>query len=177
MKAAISKESYEMVQKLANRFCYGNTSTNLYESYVNVGLDALIKTTETYNGTDAQFSTYLYRCVQNALISEKRKMDVREMQQDENIDLEVYEGAAYEPTDERMEKYLKAFINKATDGNERNAEIVSLHIGLNCDPMELKEIAAQFQLSHEMVRLVCTKAIKKIREDKAARQILFSFVG
>ena len=180
MKAMISVESYEMVQKLANKFAYGNTRSLNYDHYVSVGVEGLKKAVDTFkDGTDATFSTYCYRCVMNAMVNEQKRLALHELETNdgENENLEEWNGAYDEIRDERIEVILKQLIRKAVKNNERNAQIVELHIGLNDEPMELKEIAKMFQLTHESVRLVCVKAIKSIREDKNARELLYSFVG
>ena len=180
MKAMISVESYEMVQKLANRFAYGNTRSLNYDHYVSVGVEGLKKAVDTFKeGTDATFSTYCYRCVMNAMVNEQKRLALHELETNdgETEHLEEWNGAYDEIRDERIEVILKQLIRKAVKNNERNAQIVELHIGLNDEPMELKEIAKMFQLTHESVRLVCVKAIKSIREDKNARELLYSFVG
>lgn len=177
MKAMISTESYEMVQKMANKFAYGNTRTNLYELYVNAGIEGLNKAVSTYKeNSDVLFSTYLYRCVMNALINEQKRLERQNLQEDENVILDNYKGATTEMVDDNFEEILRKLIRKYTT-NERNAKIVELNIGLNCEPMELKEIAEDFNLSHESVRLVCVKTIKALRADKVAQNILYSFVG
>lgn len=180
MKAMISVESYEMVQKLANRFAYGNTRSLNYDHYVSVGVEGLKKAVDTFKeGTDATFSTYCYRCVMNAMVNEQKRLALHELEANdgETEHLEEWNGAYDEIRDERIEVILKQLIRKAVKNNERNAQIVELHIGLDDEPMELKEIAKMFQLTHESVRLVCVKAIKSIREDKNARELLYSFVG
>lgn len=180
MQAMISVESYEMVQKLANKFAYGNTRSLAYDHYVSVGVEGLKKAVDTFKeGTGAIFSTYCYRCVMNAMVNEQKRMALHNLEEsdNENENLETWNGEYDEIRDERIEVILKQLIRKAVKNNERNAKIVELHIGLNDEPMELKEIAKMFQLTHESVRLVCVKALKVIREDRGAREMLYSFVG
>lgn len=180
MKAMISVESYEMVQKLANKFAYGNTRSLLYEQYLSVGLEGLTNAVKTYNeGSSVQFSTYAYRCVMNALVNEQKRIRLHHLDEDDNanVGLENYDGEMVELRDETMEEIVRGLIRKAVKHNERNAQIVELHIGLNCNPMELKEIAKTFNLSHESVRLVCVKALKAMRNDHNTKEMLYSFVG
>lgn len=180
MKAMISVESYELVQKLANKFAYGNTHSLKFDHYVSVGVEALADAVETYKeGNGVLFSTYLYRCILNAMVNEQKRMAVHELTQDENAceNIDRYNGAVDELRDDRMEDVVKKLILKAVKGNERNAKIVELHIGLNNEPTELKDIAKMFGLTHESVRLVCVKAIKSIKENKKAKELLYSFVG
>ena len=180
MKAMISFESYEMVQKLANKFAYGNTRSLRYDHYVSVGVEGLKKAVDTFTeNMDAMFSTYCYRCVLNAMINEQKRLSLHELETNdgENENLEKWNGAYDEIRDERIESILRQVIKKVVSNNERNAKIVELHIGLEDEPMELKDIAKMFHLSHESVRLVCVKAIRSIREDDKAKELLYSFVG
>ena len=180
MKAMISFESYEMVQKLANKFAYGNTRSLRYDHYVSVGVEGLKKAVDTFTeNMDAMFSTYCYRCVLNAMINEQKRLSLHELETNdgENENLEKWNGAYDEIRDERIESILRQVIKKVVNNNERNAKIVELHIGLEDEPMELKDIAKMFHLSHESVRLVCVKAIRSIREDDKAKELLYSFGG
>ena len=180
MKAMISLESYEMVQKLANKFAYGNTRSLRYDHYVSVGVEGLKKAVDTFTeNMDAMFSTYCYRCVLNAMINEQKRLSLHELETNdgENENLEKWNGAYDEIRDERIESILRQVIKKVVNNNERNAKIVELHIGLEDEPMELKDIAKMFHLSHESVRLVYVKAIRSIREDDKAKELLYSFVG
>ena len=180
MKAMISFESYEMVQKLANKFAYGNTRSLRYDHYVSVGVEGLKKAVDTFTeNMDAMFSTYCYRCVLNAMINEQKRLSLHELETNdgENENLEKWNGAYDEIRDERIESILRQVIKKVVNNNERNAKIVELHIGLEDEPMELKDIAKMFHLSHESVRLVYVKAIRSIREDDKAKELLYSFEG
>lgn len=180
MDAKLSKESYEMVRKLAIKFSYGSTSSILFDQYLSVGVEALIKAVETYkNGCGILFSTYLYRCVMNSMVNEKIRMEVHKIEMDDNAceNLENYDGKFDTIKDTELVKNAKAVIMKAVSNNERSAKIVELHIGLEGDPMELKDIASLFECSHEWVRRVCVGAFKKIKEDDASREILFGYVG
>lgn len=79
--------------------------------------------------------------------------------------------------DKKEKELLKSLILKANKGNERNAHIVELHIGFGCEPMDLKDIAKAYDLSHESVRLVYTKTIKALRSNKNATDFLMSMIG
>ena len=139
MKAMISFESYEMVQKLANKFAYGNTRSLRYDHYVSVGVEGLKKAVDTFTeNMDAMFSTYCYRCVLNAMINEQKRLSLHELETNdgENENLEKWNGAYDEIRDERIESILRQVIKKVVNNNERNAKIVELHIGLEDEPME-----------------------------------------
>lgn len=185
MKAMISVESYTMVQKLANKFCYGNTRSLKFDHYVSVGLDALTDAVETYKENDTtQFSTYAYRCVLNAMVNEQKRMLVHELPQDENIDVsndhQDHLCGAIMFNDGTTAEFIKDIISKAVGNDrnkERNAHIVELYIGLECEPIDLKDIAAMYDITHECARLVCVKTLKKIREHKQTREVLYGLVG
>lgn len=182
MRAVISFESYDMVERMANKFAYGNTHSILFEQYKDAGIEGLYKAVNTYKENDTTtFSTYLYRCVLNAMVNEQKRILRHDLgQEDENFDFNNQKnggiGGIFEMADDNMEDVVKRIIRKHTT-SDRNAEIVGLHIGLNCDPMELKDLAAMFGLSHESVRLVCVKTIKAIKADKNATELIYKFVG
>ena len=58
MEAMISVESYVMVQKLANKFAYGNTRSLRFDHYVSVGVEGLKKAVGAYkeNGFKAYYN-------------------------------------------------------------------------------------------------------------------------
>lgn len=179
MKAIISFESYNMVERMANKFAYGNTRSILFEQYKDAGIEGLKKAVATYKENDTTtFSTYLYRCVLNAMVNEQKRIMRHDLgNEDENVDFNNQSiGGIFEMADDNMEDVVKHIIRKHTT-SDRNAKIVGLHIGLNCDPMELKDIAAMFGLSHESVRLVFVKTIKAIKADKNAKELIYKFVG
>lgn len=179
MNAVISFESYNIVEKMANKFAYGNTRSILFEQYKDAGIEGLKKAVDTYKENDTTtFSTYLYRCILNAMVNEKKRILRHDLgQEDENVDFNNQSiGGIFEMSDDNMEDVVKRIIRKHTT-SDRNAEIVGLHIGLDCEPMELKDLAAMFGLSHESVRLVCVKTIKAIKTDKNAKELIYKFVG
>ena len=174
----ITKEGYELVEKLANKFAYGNTRTILFEQYKSAGLEGLIKSYETYDeGSDVKFSTYAYRTILNALINEKDRIIRHKIEEKDDYDLAKYDGEVIQIEDKEMEAIVHGLIKKAVKNNERNAKIVELHIGLNCEAMSLFDLADMFQLTHESVRLVCKRAIKILKADKTAKELLYGFVG
>lgn len=179
MNVSISVKDYEFVKTMARKFAYGNTKSNLYEEYLNVGIEGAIKAYKTYkDGSNVQFFTYLYRCVMNAMINEQKRIELHKLEEDDNVSITIdtYEGALVEMIEDNFEVALRNAIRKHTT-NERNAKIVEMVIGLEYDPMELKEIAAMLNLSHESVRLVWVKAQKGMCEDKVAKKLLYSFVA
>lgn len=175
----ISAKDYEFVKTMARKFAYGNVNTNVYELYINAGIDGLNKAVTTYKeGSNVKFFTYLYRCVMNAMINEKKRMELHKLEEDDsvNVAIDTYEGSFSEMIEDNFEVALRKAIRKYTT-NERNAQIVEMVIGLDCDKLELKEIAAKLHLSHESVRLVWTKAQKGLRSDNSIKGILYSFVA
>ena len=96
MEAMISVESYVMVQKLANKFAYGNTRSLRFDHYVSVGVEGLKKAVDTFKeGMDVMFSTYCYRCVLNAMINEQKRLSLHELETNdgESENLEKWTGA------------------------------------------------------------------------------------
>lgn len=179
MNVSISVKDYEFVKTMARKFAYGKVNTNLYEEYINVGLEGAIQAHNTYkDGSNVQFFTYLYRCVMNAMINEQKKMILHNLEEDDNVNVAIntYEGALVEMIDDNFDEVLRNVIRKHTT-NERSTKIVEMVIGLDCAPMELKEIAAMLHLSHESVRLVWVKSQKGIRMDKEATKLLYTFVS
>lgn len=176
--AKITKESMDMVYRLANKFAYGNTRSIAYEEYVNVGIEGMQKAVDTFKeGTDATFSTYCYRCILNAMVNEQKRKALHDLAEDDqqNENLEAWNGECDHIIEEKMEVKVKTLIRRAVK-SERNARIVELHIGLEDEPMELKDIAKLFNLTHESVRLICKNGINNIRKDKSSKE-LFSYVG
>lgn len=174
----ISEEMYALVCKLANKFVYGNTRLIKFDEYKSVGLEALIASYETYDEeSGVKFSTYAYRTILNAMINEKYRIIRQQLPEQDDYDLSKYDGEMVEIKDENMANVVKGLIKKAVGNNERNAKIVELNIGLNCEPMSLYDLADMFSLTHESVRLVCTKAIKSLKSNKKAKELLYGFVG
>lgn len=170
-------ENYAMVLKAANLFAYRNTASILYDLYVSAGVEALIKATQTYSNEDVKFSTYAYQLVHNALINEKNRIIRHDIPEEDDYDFNKYDGDVFELGDNETANTIKALIRKSVGGNERNAKIVELHLGVDGDPIELKDLAEMFSLSHESVRLVCKKSTEKLREDPMVKITLFGKVG
>jgi RNA polymerase sigma factor (sigma-70 family) len=179
MRVEYTQESYDYVKKLAFPYAYGNTQSELYDRMVSAGLEGLISAVNTYReGMGVKFSTYAYTLIKNRLENERNRTarhDIGVRQDD--YDFSKYDGTLDCIRDGRMEDALRGVILKAVKGNERNALIVELHIGIDDEPVELKDLAKRFSLSHESVRLIYTKAIESIRADKAAKRLLYSYIG
>lgn len=178
MKPIISAESYAIVEKLAYKFAYGNSSYK-YEEYLNKGLEGLIKAINNYKeDTDADFATYATTCIRNEMCTKKKQMERFDLQQDENVDFTNYDGMVTEMADDNMADIIKSAIYKANKGNERNSEMVMLHIGLNGEePMDYKELSAKFNVSAERVRQVYVNTISTIKANENTKELLYSFVG
>lgn len=179
MKPIISEESYALVEKMAYKFAYGNHSID-YDRYLNAGLDGLVKAVNTYKeGTNAEFSTYANTCIRNAMCTEKKRINRFDLQEDENVILEDVTTFSEETTDGRMADEVRRIIRDVNNGNERNSEMVMLHIGLvdEEDVLDYKEISARFNVSAERVRQVFVKTMKAIKADKDASDLIYSFVG
>lgn len=178
MKAEMSAESYALVEKMAYKFAYGNTSYQ-YEKYVSAGLEGLIKAIKTFNpNSDAVFSTYANTCIRNAMCTAQKVLKRFDLQEDENVVIEDINTMSTEMVDDNMENVAKRAILKVNNQNERNAEMFMLHIGLTCGkPMDYKDLSAKFNVSAERVRQVCVKTRAAINENKNIKSLLYSFVG
>lgn len=178
MKAEISKESYELVEKMAFKFAYGNTSYK-YDELLNAGLEGLIKAIRTYDeGSDTKFSTYASTCIRNAMCSKNKVLNRFDLTQDENVILDDIDTLMTETTDDNIISVAKRVILSANNNNERNAQMFMEHIGMNyAAPMDYKELSAKFNVSAERVRQVCANTRKKIRRNKDVTELLLSFAG
>ena len=178
MKAEISKESYELVEKMAFKFAYGNTSYK-YDELLNAGLEGLIKAIKTYDeGGDTKFSTYASTCIRNAMCTKNKVMNRFDLTQDENVILDDIDTLMTETTDDNIVNVAKKAILSANNNNERNAQMFMEHIGLNYTaPMDYKELSAKFNVSAERVRQVCVNTRKEIRRNKGVTELLLSFAG
>lgn len=205
MKAEISKESYALVEKLAYKFAYSN-ETMEYEEYLSAGLEGLIKAVNNYNeDNDAEFSTFATTCIRNAMCTKQKMMNRFDLQQDENVVLDgngekdydndsmiddneftstndsIFDSFTEEMGDGRnVTDTLKMIVRNVNKDNNRNAEMALLHFGLvdNVnEPMDYKELSVKFQVSAERVRQVCVNTINAIKENKNAKELLYSFVG
>lgn len=178
MKAEISKESYELVEKMAFKFAYGNTSYK-YDELLNVGLEGLIKAIRTYDeGSDTKFSTYASTCIRNAMCSKNKVLNRFDLTQDENVILDDIDTLMTETSDDNMVNVAKRVILSANNNNKRNAQMFIEHIGLNDNaPMDYKELSAKFNVSAERVRQVCVNTKREIKRNKNVTELLYSFVG
>ena len=176
----LEKKHFDLVDKLAYRFAYSMDSIK-FEELKSVGYDALIKAAEKYDeSNNTQFETFATTCARNAMCTADGRMDKRKetMQQDENVVIEDIDTKVIEMVDDDMESVAKRIIIDANNGNERNAEMFMLHIGMTCDePMDYKELSAKFNVSAERVRQVCVNTQKTIKANKNATELLYSFVG
>ena len=176
----LEAKHYEMVDKLAYRFAYSMDSIK-YEELKSIGYEALDIASKTFNESKgAKFETYLHTCVRNKMCTADGRMDKRKdtMQQDENVVIENIDTKVIEMVDDDMESVAKRIIINANKGNERNAEMFMLHIGLTCDkPMDYKELGRKFNVSTERVRQVCVNTQKTIKANKNTTELLYSFVG
>ena len=178
MKAEISKESYELVEKMAFKFAYSNTSYK-YDELLSAGLEGLIKAIRTYDeGSDTKFSTYASTCIRNAMCSKNKALNRFDLTQDENVILDDIDTLMTETSDDNMVNVAKRVILSANNNNKRNAQMFIEHIGLNDNaPMDYKELSAKFNVSAERVRQVCVNTKREIKRNKNVTELLYSFVG
>ena len=177
-KRVLTLAMYEMACKMANKYAYGNTRSIMYDQYLSVALDGLNKALETYKeGADILFTTYAYRCINNALINEKKRSALHNLDEQDGYDLSKYDGKTEELKDDNFVNVLKMVIKKAVKNDERNAMIYERYIGLDCDREDLKDIASALGLTHERVRVIVRKTERAISKDKEDRELLYGFVG
>ena len=198
MEAKLTEESYKLVFKMANKFAHGNTSLQ-YEELVSAGTEGLIKAINNYKeDSDAEFSTFANACIRNAMCTRQGQLKRFDLQQDENVVLDGNGEKASEDVDDDGVTYgifnyfaeemgehnvtdgLKMVVRRANKGNDRNAAIALLYIGVVDDvehPMGYNELSAKFNLSAERVRQVCVNTIKDIQSDENAKEFLYSLVG
>ncbi len=90
----------------------------------------------------------------------------------ENVDVERYDGELDEMREDNMDEssmveVVERLIEDATSRNgrnsQRNAEIVRLYLGVDCDRMNIADIASMYGLTHESVRLVVRNAQADLR--------------
>lgn len=178
MKAEISKESYELVERMAFKFAYGNTS-NKYDELLSAGLEGLVKAVKTYNADGGtKFSTYAMTCIRNAMCTTNKMQERFDLTQDENVILDDIDTFLTETSDDNMVNVAKRVILSANNNNKRNAQMFIEHIGLNDNaPMDYKELSAKFNVSAERVRQVCVNTKREIKRNKNVTELLYSFVG
>lgn len=178
MEKSFNEQSYALVEKLAYKFAYGNDNY-LYEEYINAGIEGLLKAINTYKeGTKAAFPTYANTCIRNAMCTRKTEMEKLGLVQDDNVQLEEIDSLITEQVEDNMETTIKQLILSFNNNNQRNADMVAMHIGLNGqEPMDYKELSAHFNVSAERVRQVYKSTISAIKKNKQATELLYSFVG
>lgn len=178
MEVSINEKSYAIVEKLAYKFAYGNTSL-LYDELLTAGLQGLEKAVNTFKKDDGTlFSTYATTCIHNAMCTAKRKCDRFDLTQDENVIIEDIDTLAEEMVEDDMEQEAKSIILRVNKNNQRNAEMFMKNIGLIGEKkMDYKELSVEFDISAERVRQVCVATRGAICKDKKATELLYSFVG
>lgn len=177
MKAEITEESYALVLKMATNFAYGNTSLQ-YEELVSEGLKGLEKAIATFKeDKDASFSTYANTCIRNAMCTKQKNLKRFDLQQDENVEMETIDTLSVEMVDDNMEDDFRSLVRCANKGNERNAEMVFLHLGIGTDKcMDYKELSAKFNVSAERVRQVYVNTMSTIAKSPRAVR-LYDYVA
>lgn len=174
-------DAYKMIHRAAYKYTYGQIGTVAYDTFVSVGIDALIQAQNTYVEGPASFSTYVYLLIKNQMINNKLRNELHELptQDGENdeYDFSKYDGAVVEIRDFMLADTLKKCILRAADGNERNAKIVELYIGFEDGPYDLGELAEMFNVSHETCRLACKNTFEALKSDPTIKVELYGKVG
>lgn len=170
-------DNYSLVLRAAYKFAYGDTKSLEYDSYINAGLEGLIKAAKSFEDGKRAFTSHAYGLIKNAIINEKKRYSLHKLDVQDDYDLSRYDGDVATITDDTTKETMRKLINKAEKGNERNSKILELYIGLNCEPMELKDIADMFSLTHECVRIICKKGTETLRKDPMVTITLLGEVG
>ena len=179
----ITNEMYEMVQKMANKYAYGQVNSIRFEQFVSVGIEGLANAikefkegTRGFEGKEKAFSSFAYMCVNNLMKNEKERQARHFMELQDGYDMATWNGKCKQ-SDHDWQDIITEFIEREMKKNERNIAIVKSYFGIGCDPMGLKDIAEMFKLSHESVRLLCNKVVKAIKVDSRAEKYIFSCFG
>lgn len=79
--------SVKMVYAIARRIQReGNSSQELFEEYVSIGLIGATKALQSFDVSKGKFSTYAYRCIKNEIFQNYRKRRLNIISLDEKID-------------------------------------------------------------------------------------------
>lgn len=177
-KSVITEENYLFVLKIANNCVYHDTDNIRYDEYVTEGIEGAVRAQETYDPSKGvKYSTYCFQCIQNAIRNKIDKCNRHALSFKEDFNFDTYKGATFELADDNMLDIVKSLIRKAVNNNERDAKIVEDYIGVNGDEVSIKELAKEYGMSYERVRVICTKAKDSIRKNKKAKGLLYGFVG
>lgn len=178
----ITLDNYDMVCRMASQFSFGNTRSINFDLFKSAGINGLKKALEVYtedketteNGK-ATFNTFAYRCVLNAMINEKIRL-ARGGQEDENVDVATVNGGLEELQDDNMAEVVRMLIKKFTK-KERDQKMAEAYFGIDTPAQELKDIAENFGVSHECVRLVVKNVKQHIKLSPRTKEMLYDFVG
>lgn len=178
MEAALTQESYALVELLAYKFAHDNKRVIEYELFKSDGLEGLLKAIQTFDANSgAAFKSYATTCIKNAMCTSNKKQARFNLTQDENIPIEGIKAYADPKHEDNMVEVARNLILKANNNNKRNAEIFMRNIGLVNAPMDCKELSEMFNLTTERVRQVCRETRAALKKDKNATELLYSFVG
>lgn len=179
MERSVNKESYNLVCQYANKFAYGNVDSLNYEEYVSAGLKGLEKAIKYYkDDKDTTFKSFAVTCIVHAMNTYHAKQKKWDLTQDDNVELDTLDTLTISLVEENMSDSAKAVILRANKGNQRNAEIFMLNIGMNGnEPMDYKELSAKFNVSTERIRQVCVNTRSNIKANSKDMELLYSYVG
>lgn len=178
----ITPNNYDMVCRMANQFAFGNTRSTIFELFKSAGIDGLKKALEGYtedkeateNGK-ATFNTFAYRCVLNAMINEKIRLECG-VKEDEQVDVATVDGVFEELQDDDMTEVVRMLIKKFSKKG-RDQKMAEAYFGIDTPAQELKDIAENFGVSHECVRLVVKNVKQHIKLNPRIKEMLYDFVG
>lgn len=177
MEVIINKESYMMVQRMAGKYCFGNTLSVRYERMFSAGLEGLLKAVKAYDESKGtKFYLFARKCVHNAMVNERLRYDRCSLEMEDDYDLSMYDKeASGEPVNDWGD-IVGEVISKEMNGNDRNIKIARMYLGVDRHPMKMKDIASAFNLSHESVRLVCKRAVNAIKANREAKAAIMSYL-
>ena len=150
-------EIYEQYRDKVFGYLYNKTSS--YQDAEDLCADVFLKVygkLDTFDDTKASVSTWIYHITRNTLFDHFRKNRVAE-ELDENI---PEEGDFSE--DICRKEALEALADALEQLPERQRNIVLLHYYRG---LQLKDIAAQMDLSYSYVKLLHNQAIGKLKKN------------
>lgn len=185
-KNYFSEKSFAIVKKLAKRYAmYSGIEVEDLESEGKLGL---IKATKYYSTeSKAAFESFAYTCIKTAIISALDKYNpwFRHGKEATKSFSEVEKGdgcfrsRTMPLTVEtrygfQQEDFLIALeqVFKRNCREERALEMIKMHYGIGCESLSKSEIAHHFGLSEERVRQIISQALKDIRRNRHAREML-----
>lgn len=144
-----------------------NQKDDLYD----VGMIALIKGVDTYNPSYAKPSTYLYKCIKNAILIELRKKRMTTISIEtivtENLTLEDMLADPFNLEEHITQNDLLDNIYKCLEKLSQNQQYVIINcFGLfNNEILTQKQVAVNLNTSQPNVSRILKRAIKNLKRE------------